>query len=303
MVGLKVPGARLAATFFVAVTACFSAPEVPMAEEADLTGASVVDLAAYPATVQMVFSNGACTGTKIAARAVITAAHCVDTESGGIDAAADAGAKVVLRTVAAPQGLAFTIARAHVHPARVAACVRDGCPRDSAAMKSRQQPDVAVLELVEPIADVPNAQVSAAAVAVGAPVMLAGFGCTVDRWGRKTWDDRLRARASRTESPSVAAHVGSLVTTSEATEHARSYLFTRGLGSSSAAASLCSGDSGGPLYVAGGDPTRATLVGVHSSYTFYPLAAGLSAVNWHTRLDDGSAFAVGAWLRGLSFRP
>lgn len=297
-------GARPLACLALVTTACFSAPEVPTAEDAELTGAPVVDRAAYPATVQLTFTNGACTGTKIGQYAVLTAAHCVDTAGGGIDVAASPGAKVVLRTVAAPQGRTFTIARVHVHPERVAVCVREGCPRDSAAMKTRKQPDVAVLELDEPIVGVPSARTRTATVPVGTEVVLAGFGCTVDRWGKKSWDDRLRARATRTEAASIAVHVGSHVSPDEAMAHARSYLFTRGLGSTTDAASLCSGDSGGPLY-ARADDADATLevVGVHSSYTFYPVGVrALSVTNWHTRLDDDSAFAVGRWIRSLGLR-
>ncbi|NOU28021.1 MAG: hypothetical protein HOO96_08965, partial [Polyangiaceae bacterium] len=58
-------------------------------------------------------------------------------------------------------------------------------------------------------------------------------------------------------------------------------------------------DSGGPLYARADDATF-DVVGVHSSYTFYPISIrGLSVTNWHTRLDDSSAFAVGPWLRSL----
>ncbi len=69
----------------------------------------------------------------------------------------------------------------------------------------------------------------------------------------------------------------------------------------SAAAGLCPGDSGGPLYRKrdGG----WAVVGVNSNYTLALEAddsVGLPITNWHTRLDGKSRHDVATWLRSVN---
>ena len=81
---------------------------------------------------------------------------------------------------------------------------------------------------------------------------------------------------------------------------AGSYAITPGKRGVRTSASLCPGDSGGPLYRTNG---RAdTIVGVNAYYSFAPEAEDpkrVSVTNWHTRLDTDARNGVGAWLVDL----
>ena len=73
-----------------------------------------------------------------------------------------------------------------------------------------------------------------------------------------------------------------------------SYFFTWGQGYLPEAASLCPGDSGGPVYLA--DRTQRYVVGVNAHASRY---GDVPALNWHTRLDDDTSPNTAAWLESL----
>jgi hypothetical protein len=82
-----------------------------------------------------------------------------------------------------------------------------------------------------------------------------------------------------------------------------SYFFTPGKNLVATAASLCPGDSGGPVYRT--NRTAETIVGVNAYYSFKPPSEdgpGVSVTNWHTRLDSGARNGVATWLHGLGVR-
>ncbi|HSO39905.1 MAG TPA: hypothetical protein VLT33_45570, partial [Labilithrix sp.] len=80
-----------------------------------------------------------------------------------------------------------------------------------------------------------------------------------------------------------------------------SYLLTPGASHPNGTASLCPGDSGGPVlldhpvYPGGpGYPTNV-VVGINADYTFN--GSGYSTFNIHTRLSDEAPNYVGRWLQ------
>jgi V8-like Glu-specific endopeptidase len=270
-----------------------SAPEAAPSAEDDLTSGRVVAPSEYPATVQMVFKNGQCTGAAISEFAVLTAAHCLDRPDGSIDSTAAPGARVLVRGVASAPGVDLEVARVDVHPARIRECQRKGCPRSSEEMHTRRQPDIGVIVFTSRVPAEPAA-LSFDTVSVGERVEVAGFGCTEDRFGRATWDNTLRVGYTNLLAPSALLHLGSDVKTQgDADQHGQSYLFSRGVRLMGSGVSLCPGDSGGPLYQRIGG--KLVVVGVHSSYTFSPIDAR-AYVNWHTRIDGAAAFEIQPWL-------
>jgi len=81
-----------------------------------------------------------------------------------------------------------------------------------------------------------------------------------------------------------------------------SYLITPGHAQDEKSASLCLGDSGGPLYLA--DESDPRVVGVNSNYSFKTPEdesdlGGVSWADWHTRTSLGSGNGIGEWLRSL----
>jgi hypothetical protein len=77
---------------------------------------------------------------------------------------------------------------------------------------------------------------------------------------------------------------------------AEQYVVTAGHAQDEAFASLCLGDSGGPLY----RPDRADprVVGVNSDYSFRD-QSGVSWTDWHTRTSRGSLHDIAEWLIDL----
>src|SRR5690606_11991 len=81
-----------------------------------------------------------------------------------------------------------------------------------------------------------------------------------------------------------------------------SYLITAGHAQDEDYASLCMGDSGGPLYLPNNNARR--IVGVNASYAFAPSSdpndqGGVSWTDWHTKTSLDSLHGVGQWLLGL----
>ncbi|MGC4069426.1 MAG: hypothetical protein QM784_33195 [Polyangiaceae bacterium] len=71
---------------------------------------------------------------------------------------------------------------------------------------------------------------------------------------------------------------------------------TQGIAVDPNSASLCPGDSGGPLYRQGHN--RQLVVGINALLA-YTNEAGISFANWHTRLDTASSTGVYQWLKDL----
>lgn len=158
--------------------------------------------------------------------------------------------------------------------------------------------DIAVIEIAEDTPSIPEATVDLDPVAPGTQVVKVGWGCeertNVD--GATVQLDRYKTEDAWVIPASEIRHHGSSIADEQIAMVGASYLITAGHDQDEAAASLCLGDSGGPLYLPNNVERR--IVGVNSNYTFAPITepedkGGVSWTDWHTQT------AMGLYRKGV----
>lgn len=297
------------------------APEAASGGELGSTGQALIG--GTPATPDHFRStvgiNDDCTAAKVGPRLFLTAAHCVALGRPGRgepvpedfppnDGVRDAylpGQSLLMHwgldADDAEQGQ-VTIVATTIHPSWWA------CPLCQDPILSQGgAADIAVVEIAEATPQIPEARVELDPIETGTAVVEVGWGCeertNVDpntlTLGRYKREDATIIPASEIQ------HEGSPVMASQVATVDASYLITAGHAQSEDLASLCLGDSGGPLYLPDGEDPR--IVGVNSNYTFPPRQGpddlgGVSWTDWHTRTSLDSLHGVGEWLlaRGVN---
>ncbi len=248
-----------------------------------------------------------CTAAKVGPRLFLTAAHCVAVPrlyrqapppgypaNDGVDDAYVAGQPLLIQwglDADGPSGT-FTIVQTSIHPSW---WTNPNSPdplfgSDSAA-------DIAVIEIAEDTPDIPEARVELDTIAPGTQVVEVGRGCEESTLTPDSHLGRFKAQQVTTLPPEPElAYVSPPLSDSQSTGIINSYLFTPGQTQDPSAASLCLGDSGGPLYLP--DNSDPRVVGVNSDYTFID-QSGVSWSDWHTQTAQGSYHGVGEWLESL----
>lgn len=243
-----------------------------------------------------------CTAAKVGRRHILTAAHCVVQKTK--EPALFPGKVIGISTQRSPSTELTAAAAAATSVVIEDALVHPGWKERGASVPQAETPisDVAILLITEEsataIANIPMARIDHAPVKSGDSLVVMGYGCErglnpVDgtaEHGRRLKLQKVVALAAE------QALVDNVSPTPRLGANAPgSYFFTPGVALDPNGASICPGDSGGPVYR--DDGTQLTIVGVNSYYNFLGGDVnGVSYSNWHTRLDDDASEGVRQWL-------
>jgi len=265
----------------------------------DLVGGSKARTGQYASAILFMGAAGSsCTATKVSNRHLLTAAHCV-TDSNGKLALDKRAGEAIAATNFPSRDRADTskwhsgkIKSVAVHEEWTSQCLlpQSGCLTRSV--------DLAVIEFDADLpSQWPNARIDQRNVLDADKVTMVGYGCevAVGSGPRTTLSNKKYGDAEVISSFKVNDRAP-IVPAGELKKYASRYLLTPGrnfAGQTSAdRASLCPGDSGGPVYRAGSDNI---VVGVNSHMipealragdALNTLLTGTSALNAHTRLID-----------------
>ena len=229
-----------------------------------------------------VYINSKCTGSKISEFKFLIAAHCVlNKQTARHKSNLLEGLSINL--VNSTATLKRTIKNVSVHPSYIRELKRRILNEESRKAISFKAFDIAIIEIREKSASIPIAQINYDTVEIGEEVILTGFGC----------EDSLNSTKKYPESLLLAK---SIVVSTE--DHDFYYkrdlsdlvnfnLATAGFSYHSSFASICPGDSGGPLY----KKSDNSIIGINAQYLFKD-KMGISFLNIHTSIHKSSE-----WIR------
>jgi len=255
-----------------------------------LVGGKDAQLGQFPSVVVIHDFGSGCTAAKIGPHQFLTAAHCLYAGPG--DFFADRYLSVNHYT----HDYSLTIDRVDIHPSWLKACKKIQCDGDETGtpQDSPGKVDLAIVTVIEESDTIPYAPVDTSAVEMGDALVLTGMGCQGS--GGIGMSSGLRYADLKAISVSELKHSGS-VYASTAEQYGKSYFVTPGVKMGEGNASLCPGDSGGPVYRIKGN--QQFIIGVNADYTFDSQDDAdndLSHTNLHTRLDHSSLCDVGSWV-------
>ncbi|HKO47777.1 MAG TPA: trypsin-like serine protease [Polyangiaceae bacterium] len=290
------------------------AEALPSTGDPELIGGQPADANHFRSTVGI---SDDCTAAKVGPRLFLTAAHCVSLArpnrssfpppdfppNGGVhDRYLPGNPLLMFWGLDAADGdrAEFTIVKTTIHPSWWA------CPTCQDAILDDGAADVAVIEIGEDTPQIPEARVELASIATGTPVVKVGWGCE-----ERTNVDANTLQLGRYKTADASIISGSEIrrfdtpmTDEQFDAVDASYLVTAGHDQDEKRASLCLGDSGGPLYLRDGRDPR--IVGVNADYSFRPVQepdlGGVSWTDWHTRTSLEARHGVGQWLIDLKVK-
>lgn len=283
------PRCKPTVAFLIALTGCgTNSPS-----HIQLTGGTVVtDETRFPATIHFVVKARpgsakpiSCTGIKLTARQFLTAAHCVFNLSNKTHTL-NPGYEIwlykvndVSRSNFGENAWTFVVEAVDAH--------RNYKEKGDVAY------DLAVVTLAADIRDVPRGVLATSAPRPGARVVKVGYGCENGHGRPSPHAPRLKSSTERLiapdDFPAIYRKAGVRLPDAAARRRFLSVgMFTPALLGGGPSA-LCSGDSGGPLYL---ESDGVTVVGINSSG--WDQVGDRTVVDYHT-----SVLADPDWLKGL----
>lgn len=228
--------------------------------------------------------NLGCTITKVGPKHFISAAHCIGKNLPSLSLSfKNYSGRVAVTSF-------------HVHPSWIKDCSQFHCTGEEVG-SSRMTPgrsDVVFINVKEETPAIPILPIHFDDLDYGTEVTMVGAGCT--RSVEPGGPGKMRYASTPLITPDHLTHERSLYKDiAEIT--GQSNWITAGYGENRMNASLCPGDSGGPLLTEVNGEWR--IVGIAADYTFDgPYQDGAPTItNLHTRLDDKSYNSIGKWIR------
>jgi hypothetical protein len=240
----------------------------------------------FPSTVNM---DTTCTGAKIGPRHFLFAAHCAfDFAHKSVVPSYINDASFVLTNSPYPEDsdtapnpwIALTVEHTYFTNSFWNACTSAPC--DFSYMIT-QGADLAIVKVKEDTPSIPVVPIDYRRPTENQWAVLNGYGCEEGRSGRPVIDEslpwgRLKYQVTAVGADSILSNIGGAVAPAEANWN----FFTPGRALDPNSASLCPGDSGGPIY--GWLNNGYAVIGVNSAQTSWD-SSEVSVVNIHSRLD------------------
>lgn len=250
--------------------------------ETNLIGGRVATISDYPSTV----SIAGCTASKIGPRLILTAAHCVlDHETNRLDRTVNPGTKTLLK-FNLTQFTEVTIENIYIHPSYTNLVKNRLAQKRTTIDVGFSAYDIAVIKIKETTRAIPEAQMDFSETLVGEEVEIGGFGCedraflgTVNFHRYKISTTKVIPNPDLKKDP----YGRNLSRVSEFN------FLTPGKKKDSREASICPGDSGGPVY----RKSDGAVLGVNSQYLFTDKSS-VSYANVHARLGP-----VRSWILSI----
>jgi V8-like Glu-specific endopeptidase len=242
-------------------------------------GSEVVDSEKYNYVIK--FSGGTgCTGAKVAKSLYLTASHCVmDFYTGELSDLLSEGKFLTIETKDKKRR-ATTIAKVYLNPSYHQKAKDLMSSGQQSFLAGYSHSDIAFIKINDEFSDIPKVDVSYDRVIDDNKVILTGYGCE-ESINKGSFSSRLKSETARTLEQDKAVGIWGNDYASSEEIYITNFL-TKGAKNDESSASLCPGDSGGPVLqdING----KVYVVGVNAYYLFEDFS-GVSTVNLHARFD------------------